>query len=94
MRSSGRNRSRSTPQSTTSVFAAASGIDATSCPRSHSETAITAAALFTTRRAGGRTNGYSVRFATSCPWAVTTRGARAASPASSPERPVGKRKCA
>ena len=32
VRSSGRNRSRSTPQSTTSVFAAASGIDATSLP--------------------------------------------------------------
>ena len=42
---------------TTSVFGAASGIDATSRSRSHSETAITAAAPCTTRRAGAADEG-------------------------------------
>ena len=64
-RGCGAKRSRSTPQSTTSVLPRASGTFASSSPRSQSETAITAAARRATRRVAARTPGIAPTLATS-----------------------------
>ena len=89
--SRGEKRSRSTPQSITSVFPRASGTASTSRSRSHLETAMTADARRTTCRVAARTAAFCRAFSTSCPCAVTTSGAR---DASAPRRPAGTRKCA
>ncbi len=89
--SRGEKRSRSTPQSTTSVFAAASGTASASRSRSQFETATIADARRTTCRVANRVTGFVRAFSTSCPCAVATSGAR---DASAPRRPAGTRKCA
>ena len=90
------NRSRSTPQSTTSVFAAGCGYRGDEPPGQPLGDCDHRRRAFTTCWAGGRTYEYCVRSPTSCPCAVTTSGARAARPASSPrsrsERGSGRRR--
>ena len=87
-----RKRSRSTPESTTSVLPRASGTLRLELARAGSRRRRPrAAARRTTARVAAATPGIEPTLRTSRPCAVTTSGARVASPAI---RPVGTRKCA
>ena len=89
--SRGANSSRSTPQSITELLASAAGTTSTSRPSSQADTATTACARRTVSCVAARTARLRRAFSTSCPWAVTTSGAR---PARAASRPAGTRKCA
>ncbi len=78
------------PQSATVDFARAAGIFSTRRSRSQDELQISASARLTTMRVAALTPGTVPRFATSCPCAITTSGARPAIDANAPAAPAGK----